>query len=89
MTKGVTKWYIPDISFMFKSAQGGVNMTNTILRLPAVLKRTGLSRSTVYLLISKDKFPESISLGDRAVGWIESEIDQWLEERISASRSDQ
>ena len=61
-------------------------MSQTILRLPAVLKRTGLSRSTTYLMISRKEFPPSVSLGDRAVGWIESEIDQWLEDRIAASR---
>ena len=62
-------------------------MSHTILRLPAVIKRTGISRSTVYLMMSKGMFPEPISLGDRAVGWIESEIDSWLEEKIEASRS--
>lgn len=61
-------------------------MTNTILRLPAVLERTGLSRSTTYLMMSRGEFPKTISLGERAVGWIESEIDQWLEERIADSR---
>ncbi len=61
-------------------------MANTILRLPAVLKRTGLSRSTVYLMISRKDFPPPVSLGERAVGWIESEIDLWLEERIAESR---
>jgi len=64
-------------------------MSHTILRLPSVLERTGLSRSTVYLMMSRDEFPATISLGDRAVGWVESEIDQWLEEKISASKSDQ
>ncbi len=63
-------------------------MTNTILRLPAVLNRTGLSRSTVYLMISRDEFPKPVSLGERAVGWIESEINQWLEDRIAASRDE-
>ena len=64
-------------------------MSHTILRLPSVLKRTGLSRSTVYLMMSRDEFPAPVSLGERAVGWIESEVDQWLEEKISACRSDQ
>jgi len=64
-------------------------MTNTILRLPAVLERTGLSRSTVYLMISRKAFPPPISLGDRAVGWLELEIDLWLEERIAESRGGQ
>ena len=61
-------------------------MTHTVLRLPAVLARTGLSRSTIYLRISEGRFPASVSLGDRAVGWIEAEIQGWLEKRIAASR---
>ncbi len=61
-------------------------MTNTILRLPAVKARTGLSRSTIYLRISNDDFPTPISLGGRAVGWIESDIDDWLTEKIETSR---
>ena len=61
-------------------------MSHNILRLPAVLERTGLSRSTVYLMISKDEFPASVSLGERAVGWVESQVDQWLDEKISASQ---
>lgn len=62
-------------------------MATKILRLPAVLSRTGLGRSTVYLYISKGRFPKPISLGPRAVGWLEAEIDEWLERQIQASRS--
>lgn len=61
-------------------------MTHHILRLPAVKARTGLSRSTIYLRISDGSFPVPISLGGRAVGWIEAEIQGWLEDRIQASR---
>ncbi len=61
-------------------------MAYNILRLPAVKARTGLSRSTIYLRISEDRFPSPISLGGRAVGWIEAEIQEWLEDRIQASR---
>ncbi|MBT3309304.1 MAG: AlpA family transcriptional regulator [Gammaproteobacteria bacterium] len=57
-----------------------------ILRLPTVKDRTGLSRSTIYLRISEGTFPKPISLGSRAVGWIESEINEWLEQRIESSR---
>jgi len=71
---------------MFNDAQGGANMADTILRLPSVRARTGLSRSTIYLRISEDRFPKPISLGGRAVGWIESEIDEWLKEQIEISR---
>ncbi len=62
---------------------------HTILRLPSVKVRTGLSRSTIYLRISNGTFPKPISLGARAVGWIDSEIQTWLEQQIEASRKGQ
>ena len=59
----------------------------TILRRKQVENRTGLSRSTIYLRISKGNFPKPIDLGGgRAVGWIEAEIDAWLKSRIEISR---
>ena len=61
-------------------------MTHNILRLPAVTARTGLSRSTIYSRISEGNFPAPVSLGGRAVGWIEAEIQGWLEERIQVTR---
>ena len=54
----------------------------------AVKKRIGLSRSMIYLRISEGSFPAPISLGGRAVGWIEAEIQAWVEDRIQASRQD-
>lgn len=62
-------------------------MAHTILRLPAVMARTGLSRSTIYLRISDGRFPKSIQLSIRAVGWIEAEIDGWLDQQIESSRN--
>lgn len=61
-------------------------MPHTILRLPAVKARTGLSRSTIYLRLAEGGFPKPVSLGGRAVGWLESEIQDWLQRRIDASR---
>ncbi len=61
-------------------------MAITILRLPTILKRTGLSRSSIYLRISKGEFPRSISLGGRSVGWLEDDVESWLEEKIEASK---
>jgi prophage regulatory protein len=61
-------------------------MSNRVIRLPAVIRMTGLSRSTIYLHMSKGSFPKSVSLGERAVGWVEAQIDQWLDERIAASK---
>ena len=64
-----------------------LNQTHTILRLNAVTSRTGLSRSTIYLRVKEGSFPTPISLGDRAVGWIDSEIQHWLEQQIEKSRT--
>ena len=58
------------------------------LRLPEVLARTRLSRSTIYVRLGQGRFPRPVSLGARAVGWIESEVDEWIRARIVASRND-
>ena len=68
-------------------------MNTSLLRLPAVQARTGLSRSTIYRRMAQGQFPKQISLGgERAVGWLEieidSEIDSWVESRINESRPD-
>lgn len=63
-------------------------MATTILRLPTVKERTGLSRSTIYLRVSMGTFPTPISLGGRAVGWIEDEIQIWIEQQIESSRTE-
>jgi prophage regulatory protein len=62
-------------------------MPNVILRLPAVKARTGLSRSTIYLRVSEGSFPKPVSLGARAIGWIDSEIEAWIASQIAKSRS--
>ena len=68
------------------TCKGESMMTHTILRLPAVKMRTGLSRSTIYLRIAQGTFPKPVSLGGRAVGWVEAEVQDWLQRRIDASR---
>jgi len=62
-------------------------MSYKIVRLPIVKDLTGLSRSTIYLRISNNQFPSPISLGGRAVGWVEEDIENWLAEKIEASRT--
>ena len=61
-------------------------MVTTIHKLPTGKARTGLSRSTIYLRIAEGSFPAPVSLGGRAVGWIEAEVNDWLAKRIEASR---
>lgn len=53
-----------------------------ILRRTEVEACTGLSRSTIYDGIATGSFPKPIPLGPRAVGWVESEIQDWLAGRI-------
>lgn len=53
-----------------------------LIRLSEVKHRTGLARSTIYLYISLGTFPENRKLGLRGVGWKESEIDAWIENRM-------
>ena len=61
-------------------------MVYKILRLPEIKIRTGLSRSTIYLRISEGIFPAQVSLGERAVGWLESDVDDWLAAQVEKSR---
>lgn len=58
---------------------------NKIIRLPEVIKRTGLSRSSIYLRISQNLMPKPVSLGGRAVGWLESSIESWIQEQVNKS----
>lgn len=53
-----------------------------VIRLPEVRSRTGLSRSTIYAMMASGMFPKSVKLGQRAVGWMESEIGDWLNSRM-------
>lgn len=57
-------------------------MANKFLRLPAVIEATGLSRSAIYKKILLDQFPAQIKLGQRSVAWLESDIQEWIEQQI-------
>lgn len=60
---------------------------NTILRLPQVKARTGLSRSTIYSRIAQGSFPKPVPLGGaRAVGWLEAQVDNWIQRQVDAAQ---
>ena len=61
-------------------------MSNRILKLPTVISRTGLGRSTIYAKVARHEFPSPIQLSERSVGWLEADIEAWIEQRISQSR---
>jgi prophage regulatory protein len=62
-------------------------MAHKILRLPAVQAMTGKSRTQIYSDMNRNMFPQSVPIGERAVGWLESDIEQWLNERLEKRRA--
>lgn len=63
--------------------QSHVATHRVVVRLPAVQRRVGLTESTIYERMAAGLFPRPIKIGPRAVGWIESEIDDWIEARMA------
>lgn len=60
--------------------------SNNIIRLPQTIEKTGLSRSTIYALLSRGEFVTKIKLSPRTMGFLESEVNAWIAERLNASR---
>ncbi|MFV8867330.1 helix-turn-helix transcriptional regulator [Serratia fonticola] len=59
------------------------NVHIRLIRLPDVMMITGLKRSTVYNKMKSGKFPKSVSIGERSIAWVESEINSWVANNIS------
>ncbi len=57
----------------------------TLMRLPNVMQMTGLARSTIYKLISDERFPPPLKLTQRAVAWRLMDIEQWIASRAPAN----
>ena len=64
-------------------------MFHQVLRIFEVSDRTGLPRSSIYAKIQTGNFPRPIKLGARSVGWLESDVNQWVDDQISISIRDQ
>jgi len=62
-------------------------MAQSLIRLSEVLKRVPYSRSTIYLKVARGEFPQPVSLGARAVAWVQADVDAWIDRRIDAGRS--
>ncbi|EFG1479070.1 TPA: AlpA family transcriptional regulator [Escherichia coli] len=75
--------YIPEIYQTFSLDWAALK----VILLSEVLKRTGYSKAWVYALMSRGQFPQSVKIGARAIAFIESEIDDWIDQRIAESRS--
>ncbi|WP_373467411.1 helix-turn-helix transcriptional regulator [Serratia fonticola] len=61
-------------------------IAQSFIRLPDVQRRTGYSKAWIYRLMSQGKFPTSVKIGSRAIAFVESEIDEWVNQRIAESR---
>ncbi len=61
-------------------------MAHKILRLPTVMERVGFARSSIYASISKGGFPPPIKIGPRAVGWLDTDIDAWIDACVEKTK---
>lgn len=59
-----------------------------ILRLKDVINHTGLARATIYKYVGEGSFPKPVPLGGRSVGWLESEIQTWIEQAVQKRDAD-
>ncbi|EEJ7563154.1 helix-turn-helix transcriptional regulator [Enterobacter sp. Lyrl_3] len=62
-------------------------ISQSLIRLPEVLKRTGFGKAWIYRLISEGRFPAPVKIGVRAVAFVESEVDEWIQSVIETSRN--
>jgi prophage regulatory protein len=60
-----------------------------IIKLPKVCEITGLSKSSIYEKMSDNTFPKSIQISSRSVGWLLSEVNAFIQERVAESRKEQ
>lgn len=58
----------------------------SLIRLPEVQRRTGYSKAWIYRLISQKRFPSSVKIGARSIAFVESEVNEWINQRIAESR---
>ncbi len=54
-----------------------------ILRRRSVEAMTGLRRSTLYAYIAAGTFPRPVKLGERSVGWVEAEVEEWIAQAVA------
>ena len=67
----------------------GTRVIKRFLRLKEVSNRVGYSRSRIYELVKAGQFPIPLQLGGRAIAWLESDVDTWMDARVAASREKQ
>ncbi|AJI57554.1 prophage CP4-57 regulatory family protein [Francisella philomiragia] len=59
-------------------------MNNKILRLKQVVELTGTSKTTIYRWINSSQFPKPLNLSSSSVGWLETEIKDWIQSKVES-----
>lgn len=60
---------------------------NRLIRRREVQAKTGLGASSIYAMMKQGKFPKAITLSERRVAWVESDVEQWIAERIASHKA--
>jgi len=63
-------------------ASKNIPEVDRLMRMPDVINMTGLPRSTIYLKMKNNDFPQQVQISSRSVAWIESEVHEWINESI-------
>lgn len=63
-------------------------MSQNLIRMPETMRRTGYGKAWLYRLISQDRFPKPVKIGSRSIAFVESEVDEWINQRIAESRKE-
>lgn len=58
-----------------------------LIRRKEVQAKTGLGASSIYAMMQQGKFPKAVNISERRVAWIESDVDQWINERIASHKA--
>lgn len=58
-------------------------VSQRFLRLSQVMDRTGLKRSQIYLYMKMGLFPKSVKIGISSVAWLESEVEEWINQKLN------
>lgn len=61
-------------------------MNKNLIRITEVQRRIGYSKAWIYRLLKDSRFPKPVKIGTRAIAFVESEVDEWIEQRIAESR---
>lgn len=63
-------------------------MQNSLIRMSEAMRRTGYGKAWIYRLVSQERFPKPVKIGSRSIAFVESEVDDWINQRIAESRGE-